>query len=240
VRVIGFVHAGNNELADSSRPFARDKPNANGGLSPLGKQWVADANRYGVVLDVSQLTTPGLLQTIALSKAPVLATHSGIRAIIDNSRNLTDDELKAVANNGGAVCVVAFSSYLIHLTAEQGQAVGGVITRYGGVANGYEGMSAAQREGLNADLAKVLPRATIDQYLDSVDYAVKTIGIDHVCLSTDFNHGSPGLIGWADESETGNVIAALRKRGYSEADVAKLASGNVLRVLEAAAAAGTR
>ncbi|WP_161626298.1 dipeptidase [Sphingobium baderi] len=240
VRVIGFVHAGNNELADSSRPFARDVPGANGGLSPLGKQWVADANRHGVVLDVSQLTTQALLQTVALSKTPVLATHSGVRALVDSPRNLTEEELKAVADTGGAVCVVAFSSYLINPTPDQQQQLQAVIARHGGLKNGYEGLSVAQREALYADLAKLGFKATVDQYLDSVDHAVKAVGIDHVCLSTDFNHGSTGLIGWEDEGQTGNVTAALRKRGYSEADIGKLWSGNVLRVLEAAEAAAAR
>ncbi|WP_162986892.1 dipeptidase [Sphingomonas paeninsulae] len=228
VRVIGFVHAGNNELADSSRPFARDIPGANHGISALGRQWIKDANRYGVVLDVSQLTTQGLLQTVQLSKAPVLATHSGVRSVVDNIRNLTNEELQAVAGRGGAVCIVAFSNYLIASSAEKLQEV---LDRYGVLKNGYEGLTVAKREALYAELNRVAPKATIDQYLDSVDRAVKTIGIDHVCLSTDFNHGVTGLIGWEDESKTGNITAALQRRGYTHGDIAKLWSGNVLRVL---------
>jgi len=233
VRVLGFVHAGNNELADSSRPLARDVPGANGGLSALGRQWVTDANRYGVTLDVSQLTTQALLQTVALSTAPVLASHSGVRSVIDNPRNLTDEELHAVANKGGAVCIVAFSLYLISEPPANAQAMQAAMARYGGLKNGYEGLTPAQREALYAELNRVASKATVDQYLDSVDRAVKTIGVDHVCLSTDFNHGVTGLIGWKDESETGNVTAALRKRGYTDEEIGKLWSGNVLRVLTA-------
>lgn len=235
VRVLGFVHAGNNGLADSSRPFAHDTPGENGGLSALGRQWVGDANRAGVVLDVSQLSTAALLQTTSLTRAPVLATHSGVRALVDNARNLTDEELKAVAKTGGATCIVAFSSYLMNPTPAQQAALQATLDRYGGLKNGYEGLTTERRLALYAELKTVVPKASLDQYVDSIDHAVKVAGIEHVCLSTDFNHGNTGLDGWQDESETGNVTQVLRRRGYSEADIALIWSGNVLRVMAAAA-----
>lgn len=111
-----------------------------------------------------------------------------------------------------------------------------MLARHSGLKNGLDGLSALQRDAFCADLRRTLPLATVDNYLDIVDYAVKTIGIDHVCLSTDFNHGFTGLTGWRDESQAGNIIAGLRKRGYDNKAIAKLASGSVLRVLEASTA----
>lgn len=231
VRIIGMVHQGNNELADSSRPFPRQKPDENGGLSPLGRQWVSDANRLGIVLDVSQLSTTGLMQTIALSKAPVLASHSGVRSVVENGRNLTDAELEAVAQSGGAVCIVAFTAYLVN-SLPQNADMKRIAELSGAFANGYEGMTVERKKELYAELSRIVPRASIDQYIDSIDAAVKKIGVDHVCLSSDFNHGVTGIDGWRNEGETPNITAALLRRGYSPQDIDKLWGGNILRVME--------
>lgn len=240
VSIIGFVHAGNNDFADSSRPFARDKPGENGGLSALGRVTVAEANRLGVLLDVSQLSTAALLQTVALSKAPVIASHSGIRAKIDTSRNLTDAELDAVAKTGGAVCIVSYSGYLRQFSDAEQAPVKAVLARYGGLKNGYEGLTPAEKDAFYHELEQASPRASLDDYIDSIDYAVKRIGIDHVCLSTDFNHGFAAVKGWTDEGEAPNVTAALLRRGYSEEAIDKLWGANVLRVLAAAEDARAR
>ena len=230
VRMIGFVHMGNNELADSSRPFGRQKTGENGGLSSLGKQWVADANRLGIVLDVSQLSTQSLMQTVALSKAPVIASHSGIRSVVDTSRNLTDQELDAVAKSGGAVCVVAFSAYLAK-SLPPGTDIARITSLAQTFSNGYEGMTVEHRKEVYAELNRLMPRASVEQYIDNIDAAVKRIGVDHVCISSDFNHGVTGINGWRNEGEAPNVTAALLKRGYSSQDIDKLWGGNVLRVM---------
>lgn len=234
VRMVGFTHAGNNQFADSSRPSAvRDTPDANGGLTELGKHWVAEANRLGILLDVSQLSTQALLQTASWSKAPVIASHSGMRALIDNPRNLTDHELDTVAKTGGAVCVVAFGLYLRNYAPSDFVKMNAVVDRYGGLSKVYE-LTGSRDIQFHRDVDAVTPRATLDQYIDSIDYAVKRIGIDHVCLSTDLDDGSSGIEGWMDESEAPNVTAALRRRGYNDQSIAALWSGNVLRVLQAA------
>lgn len=240
VTILGFNHAGNNDYADSDRPFAHDTPGENKGLSPLGRRTVAEANRLGVLLDVSQLSTAALLQVTALSKAPVIASHSGIHAKVDNTRNLTDAELDAVKNTGGAVCIVSYSAYLRNFTDAEKAPSKAIIDRYGGLKNGYEGMSPETKAAFYRDLREAIPRASMDDYLDSIDYAVKRLGIDHVCLSTDFNHGFNAVLGWTDESETPNVTAALVRRGYDEAAIDKLWGGNVLRILAQAEAAATR
>ena len=114
VRLFGFVHAGNNDWADSSRPSAGfgDKPDASGGLSPLGQQAVAELNRLGVIVDVSQLTPAGVFQVVQLPRAPVIASHSGVRGRVDVTRNLANEELTAIAATGGVVHIVAFPGYL--------------------------------------------------------------------------------------------------------------------------------
>ena len=114
VRLFGFVHAQNNAFADSSRPNASfgDRPDEAGGLTPVGKKAVAELNRLGVIVDVSQLTPNGVKQTLDITRAPVIASHSGIRGRVNATRNLSNDELRAIAKNGGVVHIVAFPAYL--------------------------------------------------------------------------------------------------------------------------------
>lgn len=200
VRVVGYTHAGNNQWSDSSRPSKalNDTPDQSGGLADLGKQGVARLNQLGVLIDVSQLSTPALKQVLALTKAPVVATHSGLKAIVDAPRNLSDEELDLIKQNGGVVQVVAFSNYL-----------------------------RKAPEGVKAD------PATVAQLVDAIAYAVKRIGVDHVGIASDFNHGG-GVQGWENEGEAQNVTVELLRRGYSERDIAQLWGGNFLRVLGAA------
>jgi len=200
VRILGYTHAGNNDWADSSRPSKAlgDKPDEHGGLSDLGKRGVARMNKLGMLIDVSQLTTPALKQVLSLTKAPVVATHSGLKGIVDSPRNLSDEELELIKKNGGVVQVVAFGNYL-------------------------------RKAPPAADEHAPASPATVAQLVDSIAYAVKKIGIDHVGISSDFNHGG-GVAGWQNEGEAHNVTVELLRRGYSERDVAKLWGGNFLRV----------
>lgn len=238
VRVVGLVHAGNNDFADSSRPHPRDKPNEHGGLSAAGKRVVTLANDLGVLIDVSQLTTDGLVQTLELSRAPVIASHSGVAGVVPSPRNLTDAELDLIKAKDGVVGVVAFSSYLRQQTPEQQEAVRAVRAKYGAV-NGYEGLTPEQRAALARETAAIQTRATVDDFVASIDYAVKRIGVDHVAISSDFNHGG-GVTGFEHAGEAANVTAALVKAGYSQTDIEKLWGGNVLRVLRAAEAAANK
>ena len=205
VRLFGFNHAGHNEWSDSSRP---SKPLGNGleehgGLSNLGKQGVARLNELGILIDVSQLSSPAFKQVLSLTKAPVIASHSGVRALVDATRNLSDEELDLLKKNGGVISVVAFSNYLRP--------------------------APAQAEGAQS--------ATVAQLVDAISYAVKRIGIDHVGIASDFNHGG-GVAGWQNEGEAQNVTAELLRRGYSERDIGKLWGGNFLRVWGEAQKAG--
>jgi membrane dipeptidase len=207
VRIFGFVHAGHNDWADSSRPSQTlgNAPEEHGGLSQLGKQGVARLNELGVLIDVSQLTTPAFRQVLSLTKAPVAATHSGVKGMVDTPRNLSDEELALIAKNRGVVQVVAFSNYL--------------------------------RPPPKDLHDPAVARGTVAQLADSITYAVKKIGIDHVGISSDFNHGG-GVLGWDNEGECQNVTRELLRRGYSEKDIAKLWGGNFLRVWGEAQRAG--
>lgn len=232
VRILGLTHAGNNDFADSSRPQPRDLPNENHGLSPKGQSLIETANRLGILVDVSQLSEDACLQAIAISKAPVIASHSGIKSRVDHVRNLSDRELDAIAAKGGVIAITAFNPYLKALSGESQAKIKALRAEYGAV-NGYEGLGAERRAALSAAINAVTPQASVSDLVDSIDYAVARVGIDHVGLGSDFNHGG-GISGWADAGEAGNVTAELIKRGYSPADIGKLWGGNVLRALEAA------
>lgn len=234
VRIFGLAHAGNNAFADSSRPTSSDQKDENGGLSDLGRKAVAEANRLGLLIDVSQLTPAGVNQTLALSKAPVIASHSGVRSIVDNSRNLTDDQIRAIARGGGVVGLVAFPAYLHPLTDRDKAAIAEIGKRYGG--NPLEGgeLSPDQTVSFFKDVGNLIRgETTVAALVDQVDHVVRLVGIDHVAISSDFNHGG-GIVGWQNEGEAANVTAELLRRGYSATDIEKIWSGNVLRALDAA------
>jgi membrane dipeptidase len=244
VRVFAFNHAGNNAFADSSRPAVPgDEPN--GGLSALGREAVRRLNDRGVVIDVSQLTPRAVTQTLELSRAPVIASHSAVRALIDETRNLSDAELDAIAAKGGVVHVPPFNTYLAPRPPEFVAALGELRARYGlprefrGVLDGVERLAGAARGEYTNEALKSVPRADLDDYLDHIDYVVKRIGVDHVGIGTDFDHGA-GIVGYRDASDAANLTRGLLARGYSADDVAKIWSGNFMRVLRAAEAAARR
>jgi microsomal dipeptidase-like Zn-dependent dipeptidase len=242
VRIFGLVHAGHNALADSSRPaLPRGEALARwGGLSPAGRAAIAELNRRGVAVDVSQLSTDAFRQAVELSRAPVLATHSAARALVDVGRNLSDAELDLLKRNGGVVGIVAFSAYLRPDAPETRARLAALQKEYGLTSAGGAPLTpdaqAAYTKAFYA-IRGAEPRATVEQLVDHIDYAVKRIGIEHVGIASDFNHGG-GVIGWGDTAEAPAVTAELVKRGYSPADIARLWRGNALRVLAAAEAAG--
>jgi membrane dipeptidase len=251
-RYLSLAHNGHSQLADSNTG-ERDGVWKWNGLSPLGKQVVAEANRWGIMLDLSHPSKQANMQTLALSKAPVIASHSAVRALCDHSRNMDDEQLLALQKNGGVIQVVAFSSYvkatpepsperseaLRKLNEEFGLPAGGRGGRGGGgrgrgaIAQLGEEKRAAYLERLAGIDARFPPppRATVKDFVDHIDYAVKKIGIDHVGISSDFDGGG-GVEGWSDAGETFNVTLELVRRGYTEEQIAKLWSGNLLRVMD--------
>ena len=244
VRVFAFNHAGNNAFADSSRPAVPgDEPN--GGLSELGRAAVRRLNDRGVVIDVSQLTTRGVMQTLELSRAPVIASHSAVRALVDETRNLTDAELDAIAAKGGVVHVPPFNTYIAPRPPEFVARLGDIRARFGlprefrGVLDDAQRLQGEARAEFTSLALESVPRADLDDYLDHIDYVVRRIGIEHIGIGTDFDHGA-GIVGFKDTSEARNLTRGLLLRGYSAEDIAKIWSANFLRVLRAAEAAAAR
>jgi microsomal dipeptidase-like Zn-dependent dipeptidase len=238
VRIVGFVHAGHNQFADSSRPALAfgDKPVDHNGLSSLGKAAVGRLNDLGVLIDVSQLSDAAFDQVLALTRAPVIASHSDVRALVETSRNLTDAQLDALKANGGVVAINAFSAYLRARSAATKAAVADLQRSYGLSPEGGTALPPEQQADYDRRYHEIVgkePKATVSDLVDAVDYAVKRIGIDHVAVSSDFNHGG-GVIGWNDESELPNVTTELKRRGYTPAQINQLWSGNILRIWQAA------
>jgi membrane dipeptidase len=282
-RYLSLAHNGHSQLADSNTGEATGQW-AHNGLSDLGKQVIAELNRVGIMVDLSHPSKAANLQAIALSKAPVIASHSGARALCDHSRNMDDELLLAVKKNGGVVQAVAFASYvktpppptadrlaaLAKLEEElglpagslgrggrgggggrgRGDASAGAAAGLGAVApppgapgegrgRGRGGALAQLSEDKRAEAQKRLadidakfpppPRANVKDFVDHIDYIVKKIGIDHVGISSDFDGGG-GIDGWNSAAETFNVTLELVRRGYTEEQIGKIWSGNLLRV----------
>lgn len=244
VRIFGFVHAGHNGLADSSRPAVARGEGAvrHGGLSAAGKAVLARLNADGILVDVSQLSDGALADVLALSKAPVIATHSDLRALVDNSRNLSDEQVKAIAAKGGVVGINAFSAYLRRRDPGFAAKLEALKRDYGIDGPNGAPLSPEKAKAYDRDyhaLRATEPRASVEDLVRAVDYVVKLAGVDHVALSTDFNHGG-GIVGWENEGDAKTVTEALLRHGYSAAQIAKIWSGNVLRVWGAAQAAAIR
>ncbi|MEJ1964129.1 MAG: dipeptidase [Gammaproteobacteria bacterium] len=246
VRVFGLTHAGNNDFADSSRP-QKGEGEEHHGLSPLGKQAIGRINALGAVVDVSQLTPDGVFQVLALTRAPVIATHSDVRALVDNTRNLSDKELDGIKANGGVVSATPFNAYLVKLPPDFASKVGAVRKQFGLTAEfpgqsfteGAESLPEKQQAEFTDAYLAIYPKATLKDYVDHIDYLVKRIGVDHVGIGTDFNHGS-GIPGFQDESDAPNVTRELLKRGYTEDQIAKIWGGNFLRVFRESEAAAKK
>ncbi len=201
-RYLSLAHNGHNQLSDSNTGERDDVWRWNG-VSPLGREVMAALNAYGIMIDVSHPSKASMLQAVELSTVPVIASHSSVRALCNHSRNLDDEQLDALRANGGVAQMTAFAAYIRTPECTAG-----------------------------TPRASDPSRATVSDFIDHVDYAVKRIGIDHVGLSSDFDGGG-GVVGWSDASETFNVTLELVRRGYTEEQIAKLWSGNLLRVMDA-------
>jgi membrane dipeptidase len=190
-RYVSLAHNGHSQFSDSNTGEF-DGTALHSGLSDLGKEVVSLLNYYGVMIDISHPSKEAIKQMIELSAAPVIASHSSARALRDHPRNLDDEQLLLVKENGGVVQTTALGSFL------------------------------TDRKD---------PPPNMEDFVNHIDYMVQKIGIDHVGISSDFDGGG-GIVGWNDASETMNVTDALRERGYSDSEIAKLWGGNLLRVLD--------
>lgn len=235
VRYLGLTHNGHNGLSDSAipRPEFGDEETLHGGLSDFGRAAIKRSNELGIIVDISHTSHEATMQTVALSKAPVIASHSSIDALVPHPRNLNDEALKAIAATGGVVSIVAFDAYLSDVAPEKMTAMRAIWRDMGA---SMEWIGAAPEEewtvfqARRAALDEEFPRAPVSRLIDHVEYAVNLIGVDHVGISSDFGGGG-GISGWMDASETRAVTQALQDRGYSEEEIAKLVGGNMLRVM---------
>jgi membrane dipeptidase len=292
-RYMSLAHNGNSQLADSNTGETQGYL-YNNGLSPLGREVIAEMNRVGMMVDLSHPSKGANMEAMRLSQAPVIASHSGVRALANVSRNMDDEQLLALKKNGGVIQVVGFASYVKTDSPERidalaklrdefgiaqaagrgggagGRGRGGAAGRGSGDGAGANsartcpvesaGGPAAQGRGArgggagrgrgNAGLdalspelraeydkrlaeidAKLPPasRANVKDFVNHIDYAVKLIGIDHVGISSDFDGGG-GIDGWNSAAEAFNVTLELVRRGYTEEQIGKLWSGNLLRV----------
>jgi membrane dipeptidase len=235
-RYLGLLHNGHNDLGDSAQPSqAREEPAAeHNGLSPLGKQVVERLNQLGIMADISHASMKTAMDMLAVSKAPVIASHSSVKGVYDHPRNLSDEVLDAMKRNGGVVQIVAFDPYLRAVPKEKTQAIAALRKTMGMQGGDTSKLYPGQLQAYEAELANIenmWPKAGVSHLADHVDYAVKRIGIDHVGLSSDFNGGG-GITGWNNAAETINVTLELVRRGYTEEQIAKIWGGNLLRVME--------
>ena len=283
-RYMSLAHNGNSQLADSNTGETQGYL-YNNGLSPLGREVIAEMNRLGMMVDLSHPSKGANMEAMRLSQAPVIASHSGVRALADVSRNMDDEQLLALKKNGGVIQIVGVASYVktdskertdalaklreeFGLAAQGGGRGGGGGGRGRGAAGGadsarvcpvenasgpapqgrgargggrgrgnpaLDALSPERRAEYDKRLAEIdakLPpagRATVKDFVNHIDYAVKLIGIDHVGISSDFDGGG-GIDGWNSAAEAFNVTLELVRRGYTEEQIGKLWSGNLLRV----------
>ena len=252
-RYMSLSHNGHSQLCDSNTG-EKDSIWLHNGVSDLGKEVIKEMNKWGIMIDVSHPSKSSMKDMIRLSKAPIIASHSSARALCNHSRNLDDEQLEWIKENGGVVQTVAFSSYL---NTEKHTAYNNVRTAFmKAIAKEqqFEIMSRKDArkmdpEAQDAYYTKYMavrkladtkmesstsatePVSVVD-FVNHIDYMIQKIGIDHVGISSDFDGGG-GIEGWSDASETLNVTIELVQRGYSEKEIEKLWSGNLLRVLDA-------
>ncbi len=253
-RYMSLSHNGHSQLSDSNTG-EKDSIWLHNGLSDLGRKVVAEMNKYGMLIDLSHPSKKANLEMLELSKAPVIASHSSARALCNHSRNLDDELLQAIKKNGGVVQTVAFKSYLntekYEARNEEIKEIEKVVMDSLGTKwlprNEIRALPAEERNSyittyiemnrIVKEKAKsrpdLPPGVDVSDFVDHIDYMVKFIGIDHVGISSDFDGGG-GIQGWQDASETFNVTLELVNRGYTEDQITKLWSGNLLRALDEA------
>lgn len=236
-RYFGHTHIGHNQLGDSSmdqsRALTKPKP-LHGGLSDLGKAAVKRCNQLGIMNDVSHAGIETTLQIAALSKAPIIASHSGVKGVFNHPRNLTDEELLAIKKTNGVAQMVAFDTYLRAVPKEKTEATK-LLWDSLGVKDfaDFGKLSPEQMKDYRSKADEIelkWPKAGVKDLVTHIDYTVKLIGIDHVGISSDFNGGG-GIVGWDSARETFNVTLELVKRGYTEEQIEKIWGGNLLRVM---------
>jgi membrane dipeptidase len=232
VRMAGPVHFRNNQFADSSTD---PKGKIWNGFSPLGLRWIAEANRLGVLIDVSHASDDVVDQAVALSKAPIIASHSGAKAVFDHPRNLDDAHIKKIAESGGAICIN--SVYLIANappSAERKAALDALPRPPRDEATQAD-VKAWMAKRVAVDKQYPPVRANFDIFMNSMLHTLKIAGPKGVCVGADWDGGG-GVEGLEDVADLPKITARLKAAGYSDADIEAIWSGNVLRLVAGAQA----
>ncbi|MDG1024807.1 MAG: membrane dipeptidase [Gammaproteobacteria bacterium] len=252
-RYMSLAHNGHSQFSDSNTG-ERDQVWLHDGLSEMGKKAIAEMNRWGIMIDVSHPSKEAIMQMLDLTRAPLIASHSSARALSEHSRNLDDEQLLRIKENGGVVQTVAFTSYLnidkntLYREALNNLTVSIAASLGVGVLNSAEinalgeaermlyrsrmdEVNALAQPRIESEVNAIAAPVDVGDFVDHVDYMVDLIGIEHVGISSDFDGGG-GIKGWNDASETSNVTIELVRRGYTEEQIGMLWSGNLLRVLD--------
>lgn len=255
-RYMSLAHNGHSQFSDS-HTGEQDSIWLHNGLSELGKKAIIEMNRLGIMIDLSHPSKKANIQMIQLSKAPVVASHSSARGLSDASRNLDDEVLKMIKNNGGVVQTVALADYVsidkVQRNNEASKPVYQQVAKELGVPyltmleisklrgeelhTAYDNYDKIMKKAgpLKTEINKQFPLVNVRDFVDHIDYMVNLIGVDHVGISSDFDGGG-GIQGWDNAAETFNITYELVRRGYTETDIAKIWGLNLLRVMDEVAA----
>ena len=235
VRMLGFIHFKNNQFGDS----ATDKPLWNG-LSPKGRQLAALGSYLGMVLDASHASDLVFDQLMEMSRAPIILSHSGCRAVFDHPRNIDDDRIKKLAAAGGTIQINSYNSYLIAVppNPERDKARAALGEKRRAISTMTPGEAAAAtrevaRDSKEIDARYPEPRATFEMYMQHVTHALDLVGPDHVGVGCDWDGGG-GVTGMEDVAAIPKITERLVKLGYTETQLTAFWGGNALRVLKAA------
>jgi membrane dipeptidase len=237
VRMLGLTHMLNNDVADSST----DPRGAEwGGLSPLGREVVAECNRLGIVLDASHASDAALRELLEISRAPVMLSHSDCRAVCDHPRNVGDELLRELAAKGGVIQINALPISLVNAPGTmRTRAIAAVLMHYRDAV-----LTPGVIAGADADYERICalhpnPHVTLDDFVRHVEHAAEVAGVGAVGIGCDFDGGGVVFEGLRDVSDYPNITRALLARGWSEAELTQLWGANTLRVMRAAETAGS-
>ncbi len=226
IRYLTLTHTRNIPWADSGTDVV-----AIGGLNDFGRNVIREMNRLGMIVDLSHVSAGTMRDALAVSTAPVMFSHSGVMAVAPHPRNVPDDILPLVKANGGIVMVVAYPAYVSTAVWDWESARAAERTR---AERRHVGNPDAARAAVIAwQEANPPPRATVAQLADHVDHLARTIGVDHIGIGGDYDGMDVVVEGMEDASTYPAFFVELARRGYSQADLRKIASGNMLRVMRA-------
>ncbi len=225
-RYMGLTHSATTAWADSATDVAR-----HGGLSAFGERVVLEMNRLGMLVGISHVSADTMRDALRVSRAPVISSHSGAYAVAAHNRNIPDDVLRMIADNGGVIMVVFFSGYIEPVGAQS-------MARYfedeRALKEKYPGKADFERAWQKWREEHPVPRGTVHTLIDHIDHIVKVAGIDHVGFGSDYEGASKMPVQLEDVTGYPYITQALLDRGYSSRDVHKIMGGNLLRALREA------